>query len=182
MSSERWDIDSSRSGIHFAVRHLVFSKTRGRFNRWSGTVIVPDGDLSRAAVNVVIDASSIDTGVPRRDEHLRSADYLDVTRHPGITFSARHVSAGPDGRLGVAGELTIREVTHEVTLTVVPNGCTRDALGNDRARFAARTAVDRRTFGFTGNLALDAGGMVIGERIDIEIEVEAVRRSAVRAA
>jgi polyisoprenoid-binding protein YceI len=182
MSIERWEIDSSRSEIHLAVRHLVLSKTRGRFNRWSGTVMVPDGDLSRAAVDVVIDASSIDTGVPRRDAHLRSADYLGVERHPSITFAARHVSAEPDGRLRVAGALTIRDVTREVTLAAVPNGCMRDSLGNDRARFVAKTAIERRDFGFTGNLALDAGGMVIGERIDIEIELEAVRRSAARAA
>jgi polyisoprenoid-binding protein YceI len=182
MSNERWEIDSARSGIHFAVRHLVLSKTRGRFNRWSGTVMAPDGDLSRAAVDVVIDASSIDTGVPSRDAHLRSADYLGVERHPTITFAASDVSAEPEGRLRVVGALTIRDVTREVTLAVVPNGWARDALGNDRVRFAAKTTIERRDFGFTGNLALDAGGLVIGERIDIEIEVEAIRRSAARAA
>lgn len=182
MSMERWEIDRSRSGIHFAVRHLVLSKTHGRFNRWSGTVMVPDGDLSRATVDVVIDAASIDTGVPRRDAHLRSADYLGVERHPSITFTARHVSAEPDGRLRVAGALTIRNVSREVTLAVVPNGCTRDSLGTDRARFAAKAAIERRDFGFTGNLALNAGGLVIGKQIDIEIEIEAVRRSAARAA
>jgi polyisoprenoid-binding protein YceI len=88
MSIERWDIDRSRSRIHFAVRHLVFSKTRGRFRRLSGTVIAPDGDFSRATVDIVIDASSIDTGVMRRDEHLLSADYLDVNRYPHIIFAA----------------------------------------------------------------------------------------------
>lgn len=182
MSIERWETDNSRSRIHFAVRHLVFSKTRGHFSRWSATVLVPDGDLSRATVDVVIDASSIDTGVARRDEHLRSADYLDVKRYPNITFTERRLRAEPDGRLHVVGALTIRSVTREVALAVGSISRTRDPQGFDRARFSATAAIDRRDFGFTGNLALDSGGVVIGERIDVEIEVEGVRQPAVRAA
>src|SRR5688572_23810538 len=103
MSIERWEIDSTRSRIQFAVRHLMFSKTRGQFGRWRGTVMVPDGDFGRATVEVVIDASSIDTGVARRDEHLRSADYLEVKRYPIITFSARRVKVEPSGRYLVVG-------------------------------------------------------------------------------
>ena len=182
MSIERWEIDSSRSGVRFAVRHLVLSKTRGRFSRWSGTVMVPDGDFKRATVDVVIDASSIDTGVVRRDQHLRSADYFDVTRYPQITFTARHVSPEPEGRLRVVGTLTIKGVTREVTLAVVPNGRTLEPWGKQRVEFSAKTSIDRREFGFTGNPALDTGGVVIGERIDVEIEVDAVRQPAVRAA
>ena len=182
MNIERWEIDSGRSGISFAVRHLVLSKTRGRFTRWSGAVMVPDGDFSRATVDVVIDASSIDTGVPRRDAHMRSADYFGVERHPRITFTAGHVSAEPGGRLRVTGALTIRDVTRPVTLAVLPNGHTRDSLGNDRARFSATVAIERRDFGFSGIPALDAGGLVIGKRVDIEIEVEAVKRYVARAA
>ena len=181
MSIQRWEIDRLRSRIHFTVRHLVFSKTHGRFSRVSGTVMVPDGDFSRATVDVVIDASSIDTGVVRRDEHLRSADYFDVNRYPHITFTARRVVAEPDGRLQVVGALTIRSVTRDVTLAVEPAGNTRDSWGLERARFSAVTAIDRRDFGFTGNMAL-ASGLVIGERIEVEIEVEAVRQPAVRAA
>ena len=181
MSIQRWEIDSSRSEIHFAVRHLVFSKTRGRLSRWSGTVMVPDGDFSRATVDIVIDASSIDTGVVRRDEHLRSADYLDVKRYPDITFTAQRVHAEPEGRLRVVGALTVKGVTREVALAVVPNGRTLDLWGKQRAGFSATTSIDRRDFGFTGNLAL-ATGVVIGERIDVQIEVEAVRQPAVRAA
>ena len=182
MSIERWEIDRLRTRIHFAVRHLVFSKARGQFSRSSGTVTVPDGDFSRATVDVLIDASSIDTGVVRRDEHLRSADYLDVKRYPHIVFTSRRIVAEPDGRLRVVGALTIRNVTREVTLAVEPGGSTRDSWGLERARFSAVTAIDRRDFGFRGNLALDSGGVVIGDRIDVEIEVEAVRQPAVRAA
>jgi polyisoprenoid-binding protein YceI len=182
MNIERWEIDSSRSRIRFAVRHLVFSKTRGRFTRWSGTVMVPDGDFSRATADVLIDASSIDTGVPKRDAHLRTADYFGVERHPSITFTTSHVRAEPDGHLRVTGALTIRGVSREVMLVVEPNGYTRDSLENDRARFAAKAAIERRDFEFTGIPALDAGGLVIGARIDIVIEVEAVKGSVARAA
>jgi polyisoprenoid-binding protein YceI len=181
MSIEHWEIDSSRSAIHFAVRHLVLSKTRGRFSRWSGALIVPDGDLSRAIVDVVIDASSIDTGVVRRDQHLRSADYFDVTRYPRITFTAREVSAETEGRLRVVGALALRGVTREVTLAVVPNGRTLEPWGKQRVGFSATASIDRRDFGFTGNLALDTG-VLIGARIDVEIEVDAVLQPAVRAA
>jgi polyisoprenoid-binding protein YceI len=178
MSIERWEIDSSHSGIHFAVRHLVISRVRGRFGRWTGTVLVPDGDWSRATVDVVIDASSIDTGVAARDTHLRAADFLDVKRYPDITFRTLHVTARRPGRLRMVGELTIKGRAGEVTLEVDDNGIAPDPWGNERAGFSARAAIDRRDFGVTGNLALDSGGLVIGERIEIQIDVEAVRQPA----
>jgi polyisoprenoid-binding protein YceI len=182
MSIARWEIDTSRSQIRFAVRHLVLSKTRGRFMRWSGSVTVPDGDFSRATVDVVIDASSIDTGVARRDEHLRSADYFDVKRNPEITFTSRLVSAGADGRLRVVGALTMKGLTSEVTLDTQPIGRTSDGRGFTRASFSATAAFDRRDFGFTGNAALDSGGLVIGGRIEVDIDIEAVAQPAARVA
>jgi polyisoprenoid-binding protein YceI len=181
MSIERWEIDSSHSGIHFAVRHLMISRVRGRFSRWSGTVLVPDGDWNRATVDVVIDPSSIDTGVARRDAHLRAAEFLDVKRYPYITFRTIHVTVPRAGQLRIAGELTIKGRVGEVTLEVEDNGITRDPWGNERAGFSAETAIDRRDFGITGNLALDTGGVVIGERLEIEIDVEAVRQAAALA-
>ncbi len=176
MSLERWEIDSSHSGIHFAVRHLLISTLRGRFSRWSGTVVVPDGDWSRASVSVVIDASSIDTGVGRRDTHLQGPDFLDVRNYPEITFWTIGVTAPEAGRLRIVGDLIIKHRVGEVTLEVVDNGIARDPWGNERAGFSAKGAIDRRDFGVSGNLALDSGGLVVGERIDIEIDVEAVRQ------
>jgi polyisoprenoid-binding protein YceI len=181
MSVERWEIDSSHSGVHFAVRHLVISKVRGRFSRWSGTVLVPDGDWGRATVDVIIDASSIETGVAGRDTHLRAADFLDVRRYPEITFRTLQVTAPQAGQLRIVGELTMKGRAGEVTLEVENNGMTRDPWGNERAGFLARASIDRRDFGVIGNLALDSGGVVIGERIDIEIDVEAVRQPAASA-
>jgi polyisoprenoid-binding protein YceI len=165
VSIERWEIDSSHSGIHFAVRHLMIANVRGRFSRWSGTVLVPDGDWGRASI-------------AGRDTHLRAADFLDVTRYPDITFRTLGVTAAQAGRLRIVGELTLKGRVGEATLEVEDNGITCDPWGNERAGFSAKTAIDRRDFGVTGNLALDSGGVVIGERVDIEIDVEAVRQPA----
>ena len=178
MTNEHWEIDSSHSEIRFAVRHFMISRVHGRFSRWSGSILVPDGDWERATVNVVVDASSIETGIARRDAHLRSADYFDVNRHPEASFRTRHVGPATGGRRHLVGELTLKGHTQQVSLDLEDFGVARDRWGNDRAGFAAWTAFNRRRFGLTGNLALDSFGLVIGERVDLEIEVEAVRQPA----
>ena len=181
MNIERWEIDSSHSGIGFTVRHLLISKVRGRFGLWSGTVQVPDGDWEQATVTVVIDSASIDTGIPARDAHLRTPEYLDANRNPEIWFRSRRVTAPAHGRRRVVGDLTIKGRTREVTLEVEERSIARDRWGNERAGFFARAAFDRRDFGLTGNLALDSG-VVIGSRIEVEIVIEAVRQPAARVA
>ena len=182
MATERWEIDSSHSGIHFAVRHLVIAKVRGQFTRWSGTVTVPDGDFGRASVNVVIDASSIDTGVADRDAHLKSPDFFDVATYPDITFAAERVELQGADRARLVGSATIKGVTREVAFDVERFGLVTDPWGNQRAAFTAGTSLDRRDFGLTWNQALETGGVVVGERVEIEIEVEAVRQDATAAA
>lgn len=177
MTIEKWEIDSSHSGIHFSVRHLVIAKVRGQFARWSGTVLAQDGDLGHASVSVVIDASSIETGVADRDTHLKSADFLDIANHPEITFKSSHVEKLGDDRLRIAGNLTIRGVTREVVLNAEHAGQTKDPWGNLRAGFAAKASIDRKDFGLTWNQLLEAGGVMVGERVDIEIEVEAVKQT-----
>lgn len=182
MSVQTWNIDSSHSGIHFTVRHLVIAKVRGQFTRWTGRVQVPDDDFNRASVDVVIDASSIDTGVTDRDNHLRSADFFDVERHPELTFRTTSVKAAGENRLQIAGDLTIRGITRPVTLDAEFLGRAKDPWGNERAAFSARTSLDRKDFGLTWNQALETGGVLVGDRIDIEIEVEAVRQNGEQAA
>jgi polyisoprenoid-binding protein YceI len=178
MSIEHWEIDNSHSGINFTVRHLLISKARGRFTRWSGTVQVPDGDWGRATVDVVIDASSIDTGIPKRDTDLRSAHFLDVERYPVITFRTLYVTARRADAFQIVGELTMKGRVDEVILETERSGVTLDASGYERTRFSARTAIRRRDFGASGNVVWDRYGIMIGERIDIAIEVEAVRQPA----
>lgn len=182
MTTQTWQIDSAHSGIHFAVRHLVIAKVRGQFSRWTGALEAPDGDLDRAVARVTIDASSIDTGVADRDAHLRSADFLDVETHPEITFESRRVEPAGDARLRLVGDLTLRGVTREVTLEVESAGIAKDPWGNVRAGFTARTAIDRKDFGLTWNQALETGGVVVADRVEIEVEVEAVRQGDVKVA
>jgi len=168
MSIERWEIADS-SGIYFTVRHLLISKVRGRFTRWNGTVLVPDDDWGRATVDVVIDASSIDTGIAKRDADLRSANFLDVGRYPVITFQTLYVTARQADQFQIVGELTMKGRVGEVILETESTGT---------GRFSAQAAISRRDFGASGNVAWDKYGVMIGERIDVAIDVEAVRQPA----
>ena len=182
MTTQTWQIDSAHSGIHFSVRHLVIAKVRGQFSRWTGSIAVPDGDFSKATVDVTIDATSIDTGVADRDAHLRSADFLDVARFPELTFRSRSIEPRGGDRFALVGELTIRGVSREVTLDVESAGQTKDPWGNHRAGFSVETAIDRKEFGLTWNQALEAGGVMVADKVEIEIEIEAVRQEATAAA
>jgi polyisoprenoid-binding protein YceI len=180
MSIDRWEI-ASNSDIHFTVRHLLISKVRGRFTRWSGTVLVPDGDWGRASVDVVIDASSIDTGIAARDADLRSTNFLDVGRYPEIRFRTLQVTAGLPGRFRALGQLTMTGRVGQVALEVEGSSAADNPRTSERTRFSARAAIRRRDFGASGNVVWDRYGIMIGERIDIEIEVEAVRQPAASA-
>ena len=182
MATERWEIDASHSGIHFSVRHLVIAKVRGQFSRWSGALVVPDGDFARATVDAVIDASSIETGVADRDAHLKSPDFFDVAQYPEARFGASRFEPQGDGEGRLIGNLTIKGITREIVLRIERHGQARDPWGNERAAFSARTSIDRKDFGLTWNQALETGGVMVGERVDLEIEIEAVRQAATKVA
>ena len=176
MASGRWEIDSSHSSLHFSVRHLVIAKVRGSFERWSGTIQVPDGDFSKATVAVTIDASSIETGVADRDAHLKSADFFDVAQFPELRFVAKRVQPRSGADIDVVGDLTIKGITREVILQVEQNGQAKDPWGNLRVAFSAKTAIDRKDFGLTWNKALETGGVMVGDRVEIEAEIQAVKQ------
>ena len=176
MRTDRWEIDSSHSSVHFSVRHLVIAKVRGLFARWSGTVQVPDGDFSKATVTVTIDASSIDTGVADRDAHLKSPDFLDVAQYPELRFVGKRLEPQSDTDIDVVGDLTLKGITREVILRVEQHGQAKDPWGNVRAAFTARTSIDRKDFGLTWNQVLETGGVMVGDRVDIEAEIEAVKQ------
>jgi len=176
MSINRWEIDSSHSSLHFSVRHLVIAKVRGSFARWSGTVHVPDGDFSKATVAVTIDASSIDTGVADRDAHLKSPDFFDVAQYPELRFVGKRVQPRSAADIDVVGDLTIKGITREVVLRVEQLGQAKDPWGNVRAAFSAKTSIDRKDFGLTWNQVLETGGVMVGDRVGIEAEIEAVKQ------
>ena len=182
MSTERWEIDSSHSSLHFSVRHLVIAKVRGTFARWSGTVEVPDGDFAKATVAVTIDASSIETGVADRDGHLKSPDFFDVPQHPELRFVGKRVQPRSGDEIDVIGDLTIRGITREVVLRVEQHGQATDPWGNVRAAFSAKTTIDRKDFGLTWNQALEAGGVLVGDKVEIEAEIQAVKQVAAQVA
>jgi polyisoprenoid-binding protein YceI len=177
-TNQLWNIDSSHSGIHFSVRHMVISKVRGQFARWAASFEAPEGDLGRARLTATIDASSIDTGVADRDAHLRSADFFDAATYPEITFVSKKVERVSDDELRVVGDLTIRGTTREVPLAVEVTGQGVDPWGNQRAGFSAKATIDRRDFGLSWNQLLETGGVLVGEKITIEIDVEAVKQAA----
>jgi polyisoprenoid-binding protein YceI len=182
MKTNTWSFDTVHSAVGFSVRHLVFAKVRGRFGSWQGSLALNEEDMSQSKVEVVIDASSIDTGTPDRDKHLRSADFFGVEQYPELKFvSSRIESLGGD-RYRVHGDLTIRDVTREVVLESEFSGHAKDPWGNERVAFTAKASVDRSDFGLKWNQALETGGVVVGERVDIDIEVQAVKAAASAAA
>ncbi len=177
MTTNTWDIDTSHSAVHFWVRHLVISKVHGRFGRWGGTVSLDEQDLTKSSVDVKIEAASIDTQVADRDAHLKSADFLDAANHPEIAFRSRRIEKAGDA-YRVVGDLTIRGTTREVVLEAEFAGLAKDPWGNQRAGFSARVALDRRDYGLVWNAAVETGGVLVGEKVEISIELEAVKKVA----
>lgn len=182
MKLSTWNIDATHSGIHFSVRHMVFAKVRGRFAQFGGQVRLDPAHLDQASVEVEIDGASVDTGVTDRDNHLRSGDFFDVERFPKLLFRSTRVEHVKGDRYRVIGDLTIRDVTREVTLDVEYNGVAKDPWGNQRAAFTATTSLQRTDYGLHWNQVLEAGGVLVGERVDIELEVQAVEDASSRAA
>ena len=178
MEANTWNIDTAHSGIHFSVRHMVFAKVRGRFGAWNGRVELDPQNLTHSRVEVEIDAVSIDTGVADRDNHLRSPDFLDTGHFPKLWFKSTRVEQVGGDRYRIHGELTIRDVTREVVLDAEYGGQAKDPWGNQRAAFTATTSLDRGDFGLKWNQVLEAGGVLVGERVDIEIEIQAVKPAA----
>ena len=172
-----WNVDPSHSQVGFAVKHLVISNVRGEFKSYQGKIALDEADLARSSVEATIDVNTIDTRVPDRDTHLKSPDFLDVARYPEITFKAERSERLAPERLSVSGVLTIRGVARPVVLDVEYAGRTKDPWGHERAGFTAKTSIDRKDFGLTWNQLLETGGVVVGDRVDIEIEVEAVKQA-----
>jgi polyisoprenoid-binding protein YceI len=181
-NNSSWNIDTTHSGINFSIRHMVVSKVRGRFTKYSGVLKLDENDLTQSVVEASIDAASIDTGTAQRDDHLRSADFFDVEKYPELRFRSTRLQRVAEDRYQVTGELTIRDTTREVTLDVEYGGRAKDPWGNDRVGFIARTSLDRKDFGLKWNQALEAGGVLVGDRVEIELEVQAVKAAAQKAA
>jgi len=175
MAAEKWNFDNAHSRIEFTVRHMLVSKVRGRFGKWTGTFNYDEKNPAASSVEVQIDATSVDTHEPQRDAHLRSADFFEVDKHPFLTFKSTRIDEKGDDRLALTGDLTIRGVTRRVVLDVAFGGRVKDPRGNERVGFAAKTSIDRKDFGVSFNQVLDVGGLALGDDVDISIEIEATR-------
>jgi polyisoprenoid-binding protein YceI len=182
MTINNWNLDTVHSGINFSVRHMVVSKVRGRFSKFTGNVELDESDLPRSVVEATIDASSIDTGSAQRDEHLRSADFFDVEHFPQIRFRSTGIEKVGGDRYRLIGELTIRDVSREIALDVEYGGRGKDPWGNERVGFTARGTLDRKDFGLKWNQALETGGVLVSDRVEIELEVQAVKAAVAKAA
>ncbi len=166
-------LDPSHTTAEFVARHLMISKVRGRFTAVAGTIEVPDDSSVPTAINVTIDAASIDSREPQRDTHLRSADFLDVEKFPQITFTSTAVDGTGDA-FNVRGDLTIHGVTRSVVLDTTFEGRTGDPWGGERIGYEAHTKISRKDFGLEWNVALETGGVVVGDEVKIELNVEAI--------
>lgn len=166
-----WQIDPTHSSVEFAVKHMMISTVRGRFADVSGTVTT-DGTPEGSHVAVRIAAGSIDTRQAQRDQHLTSADFLDVESYPDITFVSTKITPAGDDEFTMEGDLTIRGTTRPVKLQATSEGRGRDPWGNERAGFSATGKIDRRDFGLTYNQALETGGVLVGNDLKLTIDVE----------
>jgi polyisoprenoid-binding protein YceI len=181
-ATSTWQIDPNHSAAQFAVRHLAISTVRGAFTKVNGTVQFDDKDVSKSSVEVTIDAASVDTRVADRDKELRSDHFFDVEKYPTLTFKSTKVEQETPGKLKVTGDLTIHGVTKQVVLEVEgPTAPVKDPWGNQRAAANASTKVNRQDFGVKWNAKMDNGGWVVGDDVDITIDVEMVQKGAAKA-
>lgn len=171
-----WNIDPEHTSVGFKVRHLMVSNVKGGFGKVSGVVNVDDKDITKSSTAVTIDTTSIDTGVAKRDAHLKSPDFLDVAKYPTMTFVSTGVMKGAGGAFKLQGNLTLHGVTRPVVLQVEGlSGEIKDPMGNIRRGASATTTINRKDYGLVWNKMLETGGVAVGDEVIISIEVEMVK-------
>ncbi|MGB7050072.1 MAG: YceI family protein [Acidimicrobiales bacterium] len=168
-------LDPAHTSVGFSVRHMAVSKVRGTFTKFDGSIEIAE-DAADSKVHVAIEPNSVDTRDETRDNHLRSDDFFDVANHPQWTFESTAVREVGPGELVVDGDLTIRGVTKPVTLALILEGVVTDPYGNHRVGFSARTSLNRDDFGVSFGAVMESGGLVVGKKVEIEIEAEATRQ------
>ena len=169
-----WKLDPSHTLVEFSAKHLMITTVKGRITDIDGTIRTDEKNPQNSSVDVVLKAASLDTRTDQRDQHLRSADFLDVEKFPEIKFRSTRIQGDKDS-FKLTGDLTIRDVTKPITLEVEFEGRNKDPWGGERVGFSAKGKIDRREFGLTWNQALETGGVVVGNEIKISLEVEAIK-------
>ena len=171
-----WQIDPAHSHIQFSARHLMITTVRGRFERFTGTIEADEQDPTRSRVEVQIEAASVDTRNPQRDADLRGPNFLDAENHPYLYFKSKRIEQVDASHGRIVGDLTIRGTTREVTLDVDYGGQAKTPWGTLSAGFSATTKINRKDWGLTWNMALETGGVMVGDEITIDIELELVKQ------
>src|SRR4051812_13750604 len=169
-----WKLDPTHTLVEFSAKHLMISTVKGRIADVQGSIFIDEQNPQDSSVEVTLNAASIDSRTEMRDQHLRSADFLDVEKYPQIRFKSTRIE-GDRTEFKLTGDLTIRDVTKEITLDVQFEGQTKDPWGGERVGFSANGKIDRRDFGLTWNMLLETGGLTVGNDIKVSIEVEAVK-------
>jgi len=172
-----YDIDPSHSRIGFAAKHAMVVNVRGDFKVYSGEVYLDEENPANSRINLTIDTNSVDTGNKDRDTHLRSADFFNVEVYPSIVFSSTKVEKADDDVYTLIGDLTINGKTNPVAVNFELTGTADDPWGNFRAGFEGKTTVNRRDWGLDFNVALDKGGVLVGEKVKLEFDISAVKRA-----
>ena len=174
----QWQIDPAHSAAHFSVRHLMIANVRGEFTKLSGGALIDPADPAKSTVEIAIEAASVNTREPQRDEHLRSPDFFDVAKYPSLTFRSKRVERFGAENFKLTGDLTIHGVTKVVTFDVEgPTASVKDPWGNIRAGVAASAKINRKDFGLVWNALTEAGGLVVGEEVKITIEAELIQQA-----
>jgi len=181
-ATSTWQIDPQHSSAQFAVRHLGLSTVRGAFSKLSGKMVLDDQEIRNSSVEVTIDVNTVDTREPDRDKDLRSERFFDVAHFPTMTFKSKKVEQVAPGKLRVTGDLTIRGTTREVTLDVDgPTTPVKDPWGNQRLAATATTKINRQDYGVKWNAKLDNGGVVVGDDVNITLDVEMIQKPAAKS-
>jgi polyisoprenoid-binding protein YceI len=178
-ANSTWQIDPAHTAAGFAVKHLMISTVRGQFKGVTGTVVWDDQDVTKSTIDVTIDAKSVDTSEPKRDEDLRSERFFDTAKYPTITFKSKKIENVSAGKLKVTGELTIHGVTKDVVLDVEgPSNPIHDPWGNVRVAANATSKINRQDYGVKWNASIDGGGVVVSDEVAITIDLEMVKKVA----
>ncbi len=170
-----WNIDPVHSGVEFAVKHMMVATVKGRFRSFQGAIQLSEADPAASSVAASIETASIDTAEPQRDAHLRSDDFFNAERYPLMTFRSTKVEQVDGSHWKITGDLTIRDVTKEVVLDTEYEGQIKDTWGKQRAAFTAETVLSRKDFGLNWNLLIEAGGVAVGDKVRVTLNIAAVR-------
>lgn len=172
-----WTIDNTHSRLGFITRHAMITKVRGNFDVFEGQAVIDGANLANSSVTVTAQTSSFNSGNEQRDGHVKSADFLDAEQFPTVTFVSTKVEQTGDDTADITGDLTIKGNTKSLTIPFEFTGVATDPFGNQRAGFEGSTTISREAFGITWNAALETGGVLVADKVDLEIEISAIKNA-----